>query len=410
MTNDLATTFVVNEEMQVRYFRDLGAIHRRLSEFLRSQYAWWYWHSIGKVGLSFRYRCQRDQSPMTFLTMSFLSKFGRIRKFILIILERINFAINYHWIYKALSTQKSEQKSKVLYIDVGGQLSLTPYLTRFCEKYQIDFYVQFENWDNLSSKAVFGSTLPILMTWGPQSREFALRLHGFPRDKVFIVGSPRVSFEKEHLSRLVPRDTILFAGGSLNFEREIEFLLEFAKLVNTSRQHIALKLVYLPHPKRLFLVKEVFEEISEKSVEVWRLAETLRSERSEWKLPALTDYKALFGECRALVSPMSTMNLEALCLGIPSIAIDEEIKDKRITKFTDNIFVSDVHDHLKELKENSCVKFITDLKEVSLVVDQIISNKSLSAHTSIGCRCSEYFVHTSIPCHRNIVAILNQVI
>jgi hypothetical protein len=108
------------------------------------------------------------------------------------------------------------------------------------------------NWDNLSSKAAFVETPDYLAVGGYQAAEHAEQIHRIPRDRVAVLGSPYIDSHFAHppdsTASPFPFRYVLFAGCYQPFDEltALELLEQ-----EIERSKLDLKVVYLPHPRRL---------------------------------------------------------------------------------------------------------------------------------------------------------------
>jgi hypothetical protein len=179
------------------------------------------------------------------------------------------------------------------------------------------------NWDNLSSKGAFAVKPDYLAVWGEQSVEHAVRIHGFERDRVRILGVPAFDSYFHHKPGTTqspfPFRYALFAGCYAPFD-------EAAALERLDRaidEHgLDLKIVYRPHPHRrprkqpdrvdegrlrnIVLDPQVRDLYEASFKEYGR-----RAPRSKPRYPALDYYPALLENAEFTICPLSTMIVES---------------------------------------------------------------------------------------------------
>jgi hypothetical protein len=179
------------------------------------------------------------------------------------------------------------------------------------------------NWDNLSSKGAFAVKPDHLAVWGEQSVEHAVRIHGFERERVSILGVP--SFDSYF--RHVPHSTAapfpfryaLFAGCYAPFD-EAEALERIDRAIEA--QGLELKVVYRPHPHRRprkrpdrvdddrlrhVVIDPQVRDLYEASFDEYRRGVA----RPKPRYPALDYYPALLENAEFTVCPLSTMIVES---------------------------------------------------------------------------------------------------
>jgi hypothetical protein len=189
------------------------------------------------------------------------------------------------------------------------------------------------NWDNLSSKGAFAVKPDRLAVWGEQSVEHAVRIHGFDRERVRILGVPTFDsyFHHEPGSTRSPFTFryALFAGCYAPFD-EADAL---ERLDRTIEEHgLDLKVVYRPHPHRR--PRKRPDRIDEERLrhvvidpQVRDLYEASFDEygpgasRSKPRYPALDYYPALLENAEFTICPLSTMIVESAIFERPVIVI-----------------------------------------------------------------------------------------
>jgi hypothetical protein len=179
------------------------------------------------------------------------------------------------------------------------------------------------NWDNLSSKGAFAVKPDYLAVWGEQSVEHAVRIHGFDRERVRIVGVPTFDSYFRHQPGTTrspfPFRYALFAGCYAPFD-EADALGRLDRAIE--ERGLDLKVVYRPHPHRKprerpdriderrlrhVLVDPQVRELYEASFEEYGRG----AARLKPRYPALDYYPALLENAEFTVCPLSTMIVES---------------------------------------------------------------------------------------------------
>lgn len=223
-------------------------------------------------------------------------------------------------------------------------------MVKYFSKEDIEILTIVENWDNMSSKAVFDYPPLRIGVWGDQSIKFGVVIHEIEPNKMVSLGNPRVEWLIKNFKFNQTGKNIFFGGGSVDFNEEILFLEAAAQ----KAKFMGLKVYYLPHPKFYNLVNSKhLESISEDLIIVGEFGDNNIESKS---LPKLTDYIPLFQEAKVFISSLSTLNLEASLLGIPSVAIDLKTNIP-----TSKNLISDRHDHIKDVKNRGLFYFVQEL-------------------------------------------------
>jgi hypothetical protein len=183
------------------------------------------------------------------------------------------------------------------------------------------------HWDLFSHKGLLRAEPDIVCTWGEQMSEMAIGRHKLSSKKVRIVGVPQfeiyrnkisVNDARKNLSLPLDKKILLFAGTGAPFD-EMSILQEIDSLIGTALPSDTLVL-YRPHPKKHQARKNEkdFEEYQFKNI-------TLDPENVDGKKKSgettLEYYANLLYSIDGLISPLSTMTVEAALCGKPCLAI-----------------------------------------------------------------------------------------
>ncbi len=205
-----------------------------------------------------------------------------------------------------------------IYPTTGGPLTLADYLTHFCNRVEKKLIICIDNWDNIFSKAVFHLKPKSILVWGPQAANFAQKVHKIPERNIIEAGAPRIEYTLNNLKDMSQEkdSEILFAGGSFDFRTEMLWLENIANSFSTKET-----LIYLPHPINYRFAIPNNEKIRKMGIEMIK-PDVLSNINRNKLLPSLNLYHKILQEVRVVVSPLSTLSLEALVYGKISIGID----------------------------------------------------------------------------------------
>lgn len=183
------------------------------------------------------------------------------------------------------------------------------------------------HWDYFSNKGLLRAEPDIVCTWGKQMSEMVMGPHKLSSKKLRIVGVPQfeiyrnkidMSEARRKLSLPLDKKILLFAGTGAPFD-EMSILQEIDSLIGTALPSDTLVL-YRPHPKKHQARKNEkdFEEYQFKNI-------TLDPENVDGKKKSgettLEYYANLLYSIDGLISPLSTMTVEAALCGKPCVAI-----------------------------------------------------------------------------------------
>ncbi len=259
------------------------------------------------------------------------------------------------------------------------------------KKNNVPFIILVNSWDNCCSKAFCTGSPDKLIVWGEQARRHARQYLGTSDQKIESFGAAQFEVYKKapqenryELSKLFQVDSnkkiILYAGVGAS-ENETKYLSILDKAISNSflpNCHI----LYRPHPWRGKLVNQEkdFFSINWKNITMDpTMVDYYRSviRNSDGKM-FLADYSIsnkLLTLVDAVISPLSTMLIEALIKGKPALAFFPETGQNEVLRL-DHIHFSE----FIEIKEaNSCFTENEFLPKCKVLVNQIgdieISNK-----------------------------------
>lgn len=175
------------------------------------------------------------------------------------------------------------------------------------------------NWDNASSKPYIIKP-DIVLTWGQQSSELSKKLHsitsipiGSPRFDHYLTNNIYSKTEaKLKLNLDAKLDYLLFAGASFAFD-EIETLNILANYLHDTNRH-NYRIIYRPHPYP-WPKKEAKKNKNFHSYCIYDTTDQI-FEKGDLEM-----YKILLTASEALITPYSTMILEAAFNGIPTLCL-----------------------------------------------------------------------------------------
>ena len=187
-------------------------------------------------------------------------------------------------------------------------------------------------WDNLSSKGLLYHKPTMVGVWGEQSRKHAVEVQGIEEGRVFSIGAPHYEVFRD--SKQMDRDTIrqtwgvplkgnliLFAGTLRLFD-ETRLLEEIDQAIDLGLLP-SMHFVYRPHPLRSTRAHEsnFFDHEWHHITMDPQVADAYRTRTQDNFLSRMNQLARLYCAVDAVVSPMSTVLLEALMFGLPTMAV-----------------------------------------------------------------------------------------
>jgi len=215
------------------------------------------------------------------------------------------------------------------------------------------------NWDNLSSKGIYHFHPTLLGVWGEQSRRHAIDIQGFEANHVFSIGAvqypsiealPPVNRAAIRMDMGLPADvtTVLFAGTLRLFDETT--LLQRVEEAIESGTLPKIHVLYRPHPWRHRRTDEPnFLDFEWKHItldpSIASIYEVAKQSSKNINMVYDTDTLLnLYQVVDAVISPMSTILLESMMFGLPTMAV--AFTDGKHSWSADK--VSQMH-HFKEL-------------------------------------------------------------
>ena len=192
-------------------------------------------------------------------------------------------------------------------------------------------------WDSLSSKYKMIHLPSVLGVYGNQGKSHAINIQGMDEEKIKIIGAPHYAplfknnfnIKSKSTESLMRKGNLkcLFGGGLRPFD-ETSLLINIENAIN-NKVLPPMEIIYRPHPFRMVRLHEQnFNNIRWKHVKMDSDVKDYY-DRSKIKSSTLTNAKLhdfdylynLYRNIDFIITPMSTIVLEALICGIPFIPL-----------------------------------------------------------------------------------------
>jgi len=370
--------------------------YNSFESFLLAFYANVYWNRKSANSLSMQNRTWYKKRKMRAIFSAEQIAFYYAKIFSTVPLSVVSFFLN-RVTNQLIRKFKPNSDKKVIYITVGGTNSLSDVLTKAFSKHNIEVITVLENWDNMSSKAVFQNPPKKIGVWGEQSVKFGALIHSIEPKRIIPIGNPRIEWLLRNVNKSPSPKNIFFGGGSVNLELEIVYLASAIKIAENTGSIVE----YLPHPKNYKHIEKLVKDISSENLKVLGNY-TNEFQTDAVNLPKLDLYIDPFENCKVFTSPLSTMNLEASLLGIPSIALDISTK----IDLPDNK-ISDRHDHIHDVRNTEVFYFIDNIEEYEKLLESLMS-AILSPISSIGKqKILTYLIDSNSDYMENLLNLIN---
>jgi hypothetical protein len=140
------------------------------------------------------------------------------------------------------------------------------YINRSAKVVKAKTFFIVDNWDNLTTKAAMVKKVDYLGVWGEQSRQHAIKFHGYKKNNIFLLGNNRIDeyfiHRKHKFKNIVDikEPYLLFLGTNILFREELKSLKILDKKINQNNLNSKLKIIYRFHPQ---LPKNFIKEFTE---------------------------------------------------------------------------------------------------------------------------------------------------
>lgn len=233
---------------------------------------------------------------------------------------------------------------------------------------QIPSLFLIDGWDNISSKTVFSILPDYLAVWGEQSVKHAVEIQNFPKKKVFTIGTPRFESycdSNKSVEKIYDFSYVVFTGCAIPFD-EISVLkiLDYS----LSKHNIKnVKIIYRPHPWRqtrkcfdYFIQEDFTNVIMDKQISDYYYASKILGNVNAFQ-PTLEYYPKLLNNCLFVISPLTTMIIEAAIVNkrVLTLAYDDGCH------FTNPSNALKNYEHFKGIEGISAFNFCYDINNIS---------------------------------------------
>lgn len=222
----------------------------------------------------------------------------------------------------------------LLLCSTAGNIQLN--LIKACQKLKVKSVVIPLGWDNISSKLLMYISPDTIIERGKQNVDLARNIFELKDQQVFKVGVPHYEMyftyqqqadlskkREDFLTRLgipVDKKVILFGGALRPFD-ETSFLLKLERAIEKGILY-NIHIIYRPHPERDARIKEKsYFDLDFKHITFdQELKHSYLNHKSNY-MPNLENYLDLYNAITAIISPFSSVMVEAGLFGKPILAL-----------------------------------------------------------------------------------------
>jgi hypothetical protein len=249
-----------------------------------------------------------------------------------------------------------------------------------------------ENWDNLSSKSVMYFKPDYLFVWGEQSKEHAIKIQKFDKDRIHYLQSPRylefynywIDIRKSYKTR-EENKTILYLGDSTSCDevKVINFISDYVKSFLPEWT-----IIYRPHP---FMRSNYKKKFSQDSLpENVIIDKEMREEYFRGTTQKNYSTKADLGyllkclrKADLIISGGSTSFLEAVLCLKPILFMNGRLRSTTVLK----------KEHFKGVENLDCVFVMDEMKLDNIILDDFFNSYFHGGFRKIDNSKIDYFFH-----------------
>lgn len=240
------------------------------------------------------------------------------------------------------------------------------------------------SWDNLSSKGVISKKPDFLFVWNQQMKEEAMQLHYFDKNAVKIVGALQFDhyMHPNHGGGNVEAQTTQIVYTTVTpkyFKYNLDVLECIIDMIERGVLPANTSLIARIHPQVLY-DKAFGEDICKyqdlaENHECLQLSIPAMSDWGIFQVPMKSDFnhlKHLLSHSTAVLSPASTIMIDAACVGTPSIGLGFD--GRKTLKYNNSVRRMFDFTHLKYLKTFNCFEIAYSTQDFASIFSRIINN------------------------------------
>lgn len=254
----------------------------------------------------------------------------------------------------------------IILVPSQAQCSMDNDLIKICNQLNIKSIFLIDNWDNLSDKSLMWNKPDLVGVWGEQSRQHAIKIQRFQKEKVINIGTPRFeNYFKErdnYHKSYFDFDYILFLGTALEFD-EIKILKIIDNYIIKNKSNIPkTKIIYRPHPWRMATDKIKLSEfenvIIDPQVEKNYFATQFVNTKFQ---PEINYYTSLLKNCKFVVGGLTSMIIESTIF-YKNYIVSALPEDQFNNQYNSLKYMV----HFKELNSLSNIMLTTNIEELEI--------------------------------------------
>jgi hypothetical protein len=214
------------------------------------------------------------------------------------------------YLYNAL--QKAQPS--IILLPTSGVSNLYYEVINIAISLKIPSYFIIDNWDNLSSKALYLKLPDFMGVWGQQTKQHAVTIQGMRKEQIYLLGSARFCIYEKYKTRVSEkseRKFILFLGSFLYFNelRALKILNE--EITQNPNIYGDTYILYRPHPLGNNISKVNFEPLNRVKLDPDLVNVVSGNPKTDLGQHNLLHYIELFLSAQFVVGGLTSMLLES---------------------------------------------------------------------------------------------------
>jgi hypothetical protein len=277
----------------------------------------------------------------------------------------------------------------------------------FANQNKINTVLVIDNWDNLSSKSILLAEPKIAVVWGDFMEKEARVIHSFNKTRIYQLTPLRFNYEAKINRHINASKYVLFAGSGGNTENEMELLKKCATIFQNYLTNV--DLLYRPHPTTISNYSRFIQEFNSTfngyiNVKI----DSSLNELSKNNWYSINDQKRvsdLIVNCEFLITPHSTMLLEANFRGKPAVALSYDILSTSESQSRERNDWNE-YQHLIDYRKNPYLILVENEGELARSIMSAIAMQDSSVQIKQSCK--EFIVDNSSDFYGDIFKIIDK--
>ena len=291
-------------------------------------------------------------------------------------------------------------------------------LVGMSKQLSVPLLLAMNSWDNVAGRRYLAANPDWLIVWGRQTFNHATTLMGMSANRVKRLGGPQLDIYRakpditreqfcSHHNISSEHIIILYAGSSKGVD-EYSHLVFLEKLIQKHYGN-CVRIIYRPHPwggagkdgHRILQNEWTLVELERASL---RYLQNLQMGLSHRSYPNLEDARDTLYSVDAVISPLSTILIEAALCGKPSMCFVPSNEDSQHLKIAAPLR------HFQEIYDSPDFLVAYDTQQVEQLFGELLKRAKDQTMSQKMINTAQYFVErTTQPYSKNLVKLMNDI-